>query len=140
MVLAVDSSVIVSVCLAGGRLGPLDGHELRAPSLLASEVTAAIREMSFRHEIPVEHAREVITYLRDVVIAYAPAGSLADDALRIAAELGWAKTYDAEYVALAQSAKAPLVTLDDRLARGVGRLISVLKPTDLVGGSSPEHV
>ena len=36
--------------------------------------------------------------------------------------LGWAKTYDAEYVALAQLIGCRMVTLDARLRRGADRL------------------
>jgi predicted nucleic acid-binding protein len=35
-------------------------------------------------------------------IEYATPGSLAIDATSVAAKLGWSKTYDAEYVALAR--------------------------------------
>ena len=46
-------------------------------------------------------------------------------------QLGWAKTYDAEYVALAQILDVPLLTVDGRLARGVEHLIKVIGPAEL---------
>jgi predicted nucleic acid-binding protein len=45
--------------------------------------------------------------------------------------MGWAKTYDANYVALARLRDCRLVTLDARLRRGTGRLGLVVGPTEL---------
>jgi predicted nucleic acid-binding protein len=45
--------------------------------------------------------------------------------------LGWAKTYDAEYVALARLLGCRLVTLDARLRRGADRLGFVISPDEL---------
>lgn len=47
---------------------------------------------------------------------------LGSEAWRIADELGWAKTYDAEYLALALLLDAGLVTLDHRMHRAAERL------------------
>jgi predicted nucleic acid-binding protein len=52
-------------------------------------------------------------------------------AYELAAGLGWAKTYDAEYVATASTLSVALVTLDSRLARGVAGLVPVLAPADV---------
>lgn len=49
----------------------------------------------------------------------------------MALSLGWAKTYDAEYVALARLSHEPLLTIDARLARRVGDLVEVRTPADL---------
>ena len=49
----------------------------------------------------------------------------------VAEEFGWAKTYDAEYVALAKSEGGRLVTLDSRLRRGTDRLGFVVTPAEL---------
>lgn len=49
----------------------------------------------------------------------------------IADELGWGRTYDAEYVALARILHCRLVTLDARLRRGADRLGFVVTPTEL---------
>ena len=56
---------------------------------------------------------------------------LHERAWTIADELGWAKTYDAEYVALAEILDIPLLTLDGRLARGVEHRIRIVGPADL---------
>lgn len=56
---------------------------------------------------------------------------LGDEAWRVADQLGWAKTYDAEYVALARLLECRLVTLDGRLRRSAGRVAHVVGPTEL---------
>ena len=57
--------------------------------------------------------------------------SLPSNAWSLADEFGWAKTYDANYVALAQILGCRLVTLDARLRRGTARLGFVVGPTEL---------
>jgi predicted nucleic acid-binding protein len=56
---------------------------------------------------------------------------VAQTAWDISEALGWAKTYDSEYVALAQILKCPVVTLDARLRRGAGRLVRIIGPADV---------
>ena len=58
---------------------------------------------------------------------------LRRQAWQVADELGWAKTYDAEYVALARILDIPVLTRDRRLERGgASRLIRLLGPLDLM--------
>ncbi|MGH9115142.1 MAG: hypothetical protein ACRDWW_04860 [Acidimicrobiales bacterium] len=59
---------------------------------------------------------------------------MAGEAWRLAEELGWAKTYGAEYVALARLLRCRLVTLDRRLRRGTERLGFVVGPGELSAG------
>ena len=52
----------------------------------------------------------------------------------MADQLGWATTYDAEYVALTQLQADALVTLDPELARRAGELVRVAGIEELGGG------
>jgi predicted nucleic acid-binding protein len=52
-------------------------------------------------------------------------------AWRIAEQLGWDDTFDAEYVALTQLQADALVTLDDELAIAVGDLVVVASIDEL---------
>ena len=67
-----------------------------------------------------------------------PAG-LLERAWSIADALGWAKTYDAEYVALAQILDCPLLTRDGRLYRSASGIATIIGPAQFVvtGASAP---
>jgi len=131
MRVVVDASVLLEVALAGGQLGPLTGHDLVAPPLALSEVTSTISEMAWRGELPRDRVPAALAYLRATPLTISRPDDLSERAWNVASSLGWAKTYDAEYVALAQLLDAPLLTLDVRLARGVERLIRIVAPADL---------
>jgi indolepyruvate ferredoxin oxidoreductase alpha subunit len=131
MRLVIDASVIVQVTLAGSILGPLMGHELFAPPLMRSEALSSLSEMAYRGEIPPDAARLAVTRLTDLDVSIERPGSLDLVAWDLARSLGWAKTYDAEYVALAQILEIPLVTLDQRLRRGAGHLVHMPLPAEL---------
>ncbi|CAN5570149.1 hypothetical protein BH20CHL7_BH20CHL7_00030 [soil metagenome] len=134
MLLVVDASVIVQVSLAGGALGPLAGHDLIAPPLLASEVTSVLSEMAYCGEVPPDRARMAVEILASMPIRYERPDGLATRAWDLARSLGWAKTNDAEYVALAIASSAALVTIDEHMRRGVGHLVPVPSPADLTAG------
>ncbi len=131
MLLVVDASVITHVILSGGVLGPLAGHELAAPPLLASEVTSVISEMAWRGEIPRDRGKAALRYLGSLPIRIDRPDELSERAFDVAQALGWAKTYDAEYIALALVLGAPLVTVDERLRRGAGHVVRMLAPHEL---------
>ena len=56
---------------------------------------------------------------------------LRRQAWKVADQLGWAATYDAEYVALTQLQADALVTLDPELARRAGELVRVASIEEL---------
>jgi len=131
MRLVIDATVAVEIALAGGDLGPLAGHELVAPPLLWSEATSVIRELAFRGDIPAARAPESVATLLRLPVTVETDTAVFPRAYELAARLGWAKTYDAEYVATATTLSGVLVTLDGRLARGVAGLVPVLAPADV---------
>jgi predicted nucleic acid-binding protein len=56
---------------------------------------------------------------------------LGAEAWRIADEFGWAKIYNAEYVALASLLRCRLVAVDTRLRRATAHLRYVIGPSEL---------
>lgn len=101
------------------------------PPLLWSETTAALSQATFRGSVGRAEAKVALDrFLRAPIERRAPR-RLYEMAWALADGLGWAKTYDAEYVALAQLLDCPLLTKDGRLARRVGHVVRILGPTQL---------
>ena len=131
MILVVDANGVGQLVISGGDLGPLHGHELIAPPLMRAETLSSLAEMTYRGEIPAEAGRVAALRLGDVAIRLERPPALDERAWDVARSLGWAKTYDAEYVALALIHDAALVTLDERLRRGAGHIVRMPRPTEL---------
>ena len=133
----IDASVAVKASLVDGGFDVLSPHGLAAPSLMWSEAASGLRQLEWRGEISIEESRLALARLHELTIATHQSSSLVDDASTIARQLGWAKTYDAEYLALARRLQTSLVTLDARLRRGGSTLVSVFGPTELDNPTLP---
>lgn len=133
MRLVVDASVAVYAALTDDGFDRLRAVDLVAPPLLWSEALSTLREHLWRGDISREQAEASRSSLLDAPIRRRAPRALYTEAWRIASELGWAKTYDAEYVALARLLGCRLLTLDGRLRRGAARLADVIGPTELLG-------
>lgn len=131
MRVVVDANVLVQACIEEVGLGRLARHQLAAPPIMASEAVSTLREMTFRGDLSVELARIAVQRFQAMVYEVTESPELRQAAWDLAEELGWAKTYDAEYVALARLLDCPLVTLDARLARGAARVVRIIGVADL---------
>ena len=99
-------------------------HELLAPTLLRSQTLSALHEAVQRGEIPADVARDHLARIGRMPIRLLGDAVLRRRAWDLANQLGWASTYDAEYVALTQLQADAFVTLDAELARSVEGIVA----------------
>lgn len=121
----------VGCCLAADGFGPFHRQELVAPPLMWSEAASALYERAWRGELSADLARRALAALDACPVKPRAPRGLRAEAWRVADELGWAKTYDAEYVALARLLRCRLLTVDGRMRRGAARLGFVVGPDEL---------
>jgi predicted nucleic acid-binding protein len=129
--LVVDASVAVAAAATPLGFERLRAFELIAPPLLWIEAESVPHATLWRGELRDDQAHEMRSRLRAAPIASDGPDDLSDLVWTLADEMGWAKTYDANYVALARRHGCRLVTLDARLRRGAYRLGFVVGPTEL---------
>lgn len=113
MRLAVDQAVIRSE------------HRLLAPTLLRSQVLSLLYQAVRRGELTKKAADERLNHVRGLRMRLLGDRVLQSVAWKVADELGWSDTFDAEYVALTQLQADAFVTLDQHLARAVEDLVPV---------------
>jgi predicted nucleic acid-binding protein len=98
-------------------------HKLLAPTLLRSQTLSALHEAVHAGQLPVDVARERLKRINAMPIRLLGDAVLRRRAWEIADQLGWARTYDAEYVALTQLQADAFVTLNKKLAREVKEIV-----------------
>jgi predicted nucleic acid-binding protein len=97
------------------------GESVIAPTLLAFEVTNAVRQHIRRGDISVPEARRILGVALDLPVVMASHPSIHDEALALSSELGLRAAYDAHYVVLARFTGAQLWTDDVRLLDALPR-------------------
>ena len=118
----VDAGAVLH--LVGTGIEVSGEHELLAPTLLRSQVLSALHEAVARGELPADVALDRLARIGRLPIRLLGDGVLRRRAWTLADQLGWASTYDAEYVALTQLQADALITLDAELARGVEGIVA----------------
>jgi predicted nucleic acid-binding protein len=118
----VDAGVVLH--LATAEVEVPGAHELLAPTLLRSQTLSALHEAVQRGEIPANVARDRLTRIGRIRIRLLGDAVLRRRAWELADQLGWASTFNAEYVALTQLQADAFVTLDAELARSVEGVVA----------------
>jgi predicted nucleic acid-binding protein len=118
----VDAGVVLH--LASAEIEVPGAHELLAPTLLRSQTLSALHEAVQWGEIPAGVARDRLTRIGRMPIRLLGDAVLRRRAWDLADQLGWASTYNAEYVALTQLQADAFVTLDAELARSVQGIVT----------------
>ena len=119
--MVVDCGVVLH--LASEDIQVSDEHELLAPTLLRSQTLSALHEAVQRGEIPPDVALDRLAGIWAMPIRLLGDAVLRRRAWKFAEQLGWAETYNAEYVALTKLQADAFVTLDAELARQVEGIV-----------------
>jgi predicted nucleic acid-binding protein len=129
--LVIDATVAFDAAFDAIVLERIEPMDPVGPPLLWSETTAALRQAAFRRSVTEVDASAALARFISSPIGRRSPRRLYEEAWVLAAQLGWAKTYDAEYVALARLLDCPLLTTDGRLKRRTAHLAEVIGPTEL---------
>ena len=109
--------------IAAGETEVAAEHKLVAPTLVRSQALSALYQAARRGEISAAEGIERVTRINSLKVRFLGDKVLQRKAWRVADQLGWATTYDAEFVALTQLQADVFVTSDDDLARAVSGLV-----------------
>jgi predicted nucleic acid-binding protein len=100
-------------------------HQVLAPALLRSQMLWLLYQAVNRGELAENDAGRRLDYVRGLRIRLRGDRVLQSVAWKVAGQLGWPGTLDAEYVALTPLQACALITLDRKLARAVKDLAAV---------------
>jgi predicted nucleic acid-binding protein len=109
--------------IAAGEVEVAPEHQLVAPTLVRSQALSALYEGSRRGEISADEGLERVTRINSLKVRFLGDKVLQRTAWRVADQLGWETTFDAEFVALTQLQADVFVTADGELARAVSGLV-----------------
>lgn len=117
-----DAAALIQ--LATEEIKVSDRHELLAPTLVRSQILSMLHEAVHRGELSADVAQERLAFIGRMKIRLLGDAVLRRLAWDIAGKLGWASTFDAEYVALTKLQADALITLDPELASQVEGIVA----------------
>ena len=117
----VDADTLLRI--AAGEIEVAPQHQLVAPTLVRSQALAALYASARRGDISAADGLERVTRMNSLKVRFLGDKVLQRTAWRIAEQLGWDTTEDAEFVALTQLQADAFVTSDPDLARAVAGLV-----------------
>ena len=131
MSIVVDASVLVAALVDTGPQGAwsedvLENGPLNAPELARVEAANILRRLERAGEIATAEANAAFEDLIDLDLELFAFDAFAERVWELRRNV---TAYDASYVALAESLKAPLATLDESLANATGPKCRFLIPS-----------
>jgi len=102
-----------------------DEHQVLAPTLLRSQLLALLYHAVRSGEMTKKDAERQLNYVRGLRIRLLGDRVLQNVAWKVADQLGWPDTFEAEYVALTQLQADAFITLDAKLAHAVKDLVTI---------------
>jgi predicted nucleic acid-binding protein len=127
----IHSTAVLHLASAGFEISAT--HKLLAPTLLRSQTLSMLHEAVQRGEVTADVAHDRLARISRMPIRLLGDAVLRRRAWDLADRLGWASTYDAEYVALTQLQADAFVTLDVELARCLEGVVALASIDDLFG-------
>lgn len=109
--------------IAAGEIEVAAEHRLVGPTLVRSQALATLYEAARRGEISAAEGLERVTRINSLKVRFLGDKVLQGTAWKVAEQLGWETTYDAEFVALTQLQADAFVTSNEDLARAVSHLV-----------------
>ena len=109
--------------IVAGEVEVAAGHQLVAPTLVRSQALSALYEAARRGEISAAEGIDRVTRINSMKVRFLGDKVLQRTAWKIADQLGWETTYEAEFVALTQLQADAFVTSDRDLARSISGLV-----------------
>lgn len=131
MLIVLDSSAALRASMSVRARAELSAHELIGPPLLWSEVYSAVHEALWRKDLDTPTAATTLRAFGGLAVRRRSPARLQQEAFDLATDLGWAKIYDAEFLALARIEDGVVLTTDARLRRGADRTGLVIDPSEL---------
>ncbi len=117
----VDATAVLHLASAGIEVSA--AHQLLAPTLLRSQTLSALHEAVQRGELAADVARDHLARISRMPIRLLGDAVLRRRAWELADRLGWASTYNTEYIALTQLQADAFITQDADLARAVQGIV-----------------
>jgi predicted nucleic acid-binding protein len=127
-VIAPDAAML----LADRQVAVREEHRLLAPTLLRSQMLSLLYQAVRRGEMTQRQADRQLDFVRGLRIRLLGDRVLQRNAWRVADQLDWSTTLDAEYVALTLLHADAFVTLDAQLTAAVRGLVTVAGIDDLL--------
>jgi indolepyruvate ferredoxin oxidoreductase alpha subunit len=110
--------------IVAGEVQVAAKHQLVAPTLVRSQALAALYGAARRGEITASQGLERVTRINSLKVRFLGDKVLQRTAWKVADQLGWETTYDAEFVALTQLQAEAFVTSDGELAQAVSDVVA----------------